>query len=180
MTPRELEEYRALRDTIRERGTARLWIAVIGLAVWTALTLAAAALGEPPASSLVTLLFLVAVFEVIFSVHTAVERVGRYIQVFYEAADEAARWEHTAMAFGPTSRGAGPMDALFSPLFLVATLFNLLPTVVTAPVPVEWIVIGIVHVLFVVRIAGARRASAKQRAVDLQRFREMRAANGRG
>jgi len=29
MTPRELEEYRALRHTIRERGTARVWIFVI-------------------------------------------------------------------------------------------------------------------------------------------------------
>ena len=31
MTPRELEEYRALRETIRERGTARVWIFVVGL-----------------------------------------------------------------------------------------------------------------------------------------------------
>ena len=30
MTARELEEYRALRATIRERGTARVWIFVVG------------------------------------------------------------------------------------------------------------------------------------------------------
>jgi hypothetical protein len=100
MTPRELEQYRALRDTIRERGTARLWVALIGLAGWTAMTLAVAALAQPPVLSLLTLLFLVAVFEVIFSIHTAVERVGRYIQVFHEADDEVARWEQAAMSFG--------------------------------------------------------------------------------
>src|SRR4051812_47842829 len=140
MTPRELEEYRALRDTIRERSTARLWIATVGLAVWTALTVAVAALAEPPVASLLTLFFLVAAFEVMYSIHTAVERIGRYIQVFHEAPNEPARWEHAAMSFGQMpsdgrpSPGAHPLDALFSPLFLVATLFNLLPVVVATPI----------------------------------------------
>src|SRR5947208_14124487 len=34
MTARELEEYRALRATIRERGTARVWIFVVGFGLW--------------------------------------------------------------------------------------------------------------------------------------------------
>src|SRR5437867_12947540 len=44
MTPRELEEYRALRATIRERGTARIWIFVVGLLGWAGLVTATAAL----------------------------------------------------------------------------------------------------------------------------------------
>ena len=107
MTPRELEEYRALRDTIRERSTARLWIVVLGLGGWCGLTLATAALTPVPAASLVPLLFLAAVFEVICSINTAVERVGRYVQVFHEPEDQAAAWERTAMAFGRTFPGAG-------------------------------------------------------------------------
>jgi hypothetical protein len=181
MTARELEEYKALRATIRERGTTRLWIAVVGLAVWTALTLATAALATPPVVSLLTLLLLVAVFEAVFSIHTAVERVGRYIQVFLEDDEGGAKWEHTAMAFGPKGnrpRGAAPIDALFSPIFLVATLFNLVPLMVSPAVTVEWAVIGAVHALFVVRIVAARRAAATQRAADLERFRELKRLPG--
>ena len=44
MTTRELEEYRTLRDTIRERGTARVWVFLAGLVAWGALTIATAAL----------------------------------------------------------------------------------------------------------------------------------------
>ena len=43
LTPRELEEYRALRDTIRERGTTRVWIVLAGLVAWAGLVLATAA-----------------------------------------------------------------------------------------------------------------------------------------
>ena len=49
MTPREIEEYRALRDTIRERGTARIWVFLAGLVAWGALTTATAALAALPA-----------------------------------------------------------------------------------------------------------------------------------
>jgi hypothetical protein len=182
MTERELEEYRALRDTIRERSTARLWITLVGLAAWTALTLTTAVLALPPIVALLTLLLLVAVFELVFSIHTAVERIGRYIQVFLEDDGAAARWEHTAMDFGrvrnepPGNERAAtaPLDALFSPIFLVATLLNLVPVMIAAPVPVEWIVIGAVHLLFAVRIVAARRAAGEQRALDLGRFRKLK------
>src|SRR3954465_15690792 len=42
MADRDVEEYKALRATIRQRGTARAWIFVAGLAAWAALTLATA------------------------------------------------------------------------------------------------------------------------------------------
>src|SRR5947208_9263461 len=77
MTPRELEEYSALRATIRERGTARVWVFLAGLALWAALTIATAALVSLPVAALLPLLTLAATFEMVFALHTAVERIGR-------------------------------------------------------------------------------------------------------
>ena len=34
MTPREVQEYTALRATIRERGTARIWVFLALLVAW--------------------------------------------------------------------------------------------------------------------------------------------------
>ena len=44
MTLAEQEEYRSLRATIRERGTARVWVFVGGIVAWAALITATAAL----------------------------------------------------------------------------------------------------------------------------------------
>ena len=84
MTPREVEEYRALRATIRERGTARVWIFVAGLAAWAASAIATTALAAPPLATLLPLLVLAAGFEALVTVHIGVERIGRYVQVFLE------------------------------------------------------------------------------------------------
>ena len=77
MTPREQEEYKALRSTIRERGTARPWMALCGFVAWAALLLATAALSAPPVASIVPLLVLAAAFECVFALHVGVERIGR-------------------------------------------------------------------------------------------------------
>lgn len=173
MTPRELHEYEALRATIRERGTARHWILLAGLVAWAALTLLVSAFGADPVEVLLPLFVLVATFELVFALHTGVERVGRYIQVYYEADAETAQWEHVAMAFGRRFGGSG-MDALFSPLFWLATLFNLVPVVLMSPDPAEWAVLGALHVLVVWRVLSARAQAAGQRAIDLERFTQLR------
>src|SRR5438093_11025076 len=111
MTVREQEEYSALRATIRERGTTRVWIFVIGLIGWAALTVVTAALASPPVAVLLPLLILAVTFEAVFALHVGVERIGRYLQVFYEA--DASGWEHAAMSFGPPA-GAIATDALFA------------------------------------------------------------------
>ncbi len=172
MTPRELEEYRALRDTIRDRGTARHWIIVIAFGVWAALGLASAVIALP-ALTLVPLLVLVASFEVVFTLHTGVERVGRYLQVFYEQPGDQAAWEHVAMAYG-RAFGGGSIDALFSPIFAAATLLNFVPVALSGSVAVDWTIVGAVHMLFIVRIWSARRQAAGQRAVDLERFSRLK------
>src|SRR5262245_27009434 len=95
MTPREQEEYSALRATIRERGTARVWLLTIGVITWAALALVTVALALPPVAALLPLLVLVATFEGVFALHVGVERIGRYLLVFH--GDE---WERTAGTFG--------------------------------------------------------------------------------
>jgi hypothetical protein len=174
MTARELEEYRTLRSTILQRGTARMCIVVAGLGVWAALTVAGATLTQTPAATLVPLLFLAATFEVVFALHTGVERVGRYLQVFYERDGEAS-WERTAMAFGRTFKSGG-IDALFSPVFWVATLLNLLPAFLNGPMAIDSVIVAAVHLLFSLRIWTARTQSGRQRALDLQRFEQLRDA----
>jgi hypothetical protein len=77
MTPREAAEYRALRATIRERGTARLWFVLVGFLGWAALHIASSGLVTPLVSWLVPLLILAITFEIVESLHTGVERVGR-------------------------------------------------------------------------------------------------------
>lgn len=172
MTPRELQEYCALRDTIRERGTARHWVVIAGLGLWAALALASSVIALP-ALTLLPLLVLVASFEVVFVLHTGVERVGRYIQVFYEEPGDHGAWEQVAMAYG-RAFGGGAIDALFSPIFAVATLLNFVPVALSGTVAIDWTIVGAVHMLFIVRVWAAKRQASGQRATDLERFTRLK------
>ncbi len=174
MNPREIEEYRALRDTIRERSTTRVWIALVGLTAWAALTVTSGALAELPIATLLPLLVLALTFEIVFALHTGVERVGRYLQVFFE--DEAADrgWEHQAMAFGRQFPGSGP-DPLFSTCFWAAVVLNLIPAAIARPAAIEWAVVGAGHAIVAARILVARRRAGGQRALDQDRFKRLKA-----
>ena len=92
MTPRAIEEFRVLRDTVRSRGTARVWVFLAGLVSWGALTIATASLAALPVATFLPLLILAITFEAVFSLHVGVERIGRYIQVFLE--DDGNGREH--------------------------------------------------------------------------------------
>ena len=174
MTAREQEEYRELRATIRERGTARLWTFLIGLSAWAGLTLAVLALASIPAAAILPLFVLAGTFEVVFALHVSVERIGRYIQVFYEETDDSGRkWEHTAMAFGRALVGTGA-DPLFAALFSLAILFNFVTSVSAGATRVELGVTGAAHTLVLVRVISARRLAARQRPADLERFRQIK------
>ena len=170
MTSRELAEYSALRDTIRERGTARVWVFLGGLVAWAALTVATAALGALPVATLPPLLVLAGAFEAVFSLHVGVERIGRYVQVFFE---EEAGWEHVAMAIGRPLVGAS-IDPLFAVLFILATILNFIAVIVAEPVRIEVIVVGTAHLLLIVRVLAARWVAARQRAADLERFQQIK------
>jgi hypothetical protein len=103
-----------------------------------------------------------------------VERIGRYLQVFYED-----RWEQTAMAFGAPLAGTGS-DPLFTLFFGLATICNFGPVLLAEPMRVELAVVGGAHALFVVRLVVARRVASRQRAADVDRFRSMRNDDQRG
>lgn len=171
MTPREIEEYRALRATIRERGSLRIVLFLVTIIAWAAATIATAALAALPVATMLPLFLLAAGLESLLALHTGVERVGRYLQVFY-AEDGAREWERTSMAYGRAHAG-GP-DPLFSLFFCVATLLNFVPVLIAEPVRLELEVVGTAHVLLLIRIAVARHTAARQRAVDLERFQRLR------
>jgi hypothetical protein len=170
MSTHQQEEYRALRRTISQRGTAKAWILVTGIIGWAALTMATAALASLPVATFLPLLVLAVTFEAIFSLHVGIERIGRYLQVFHE---DATGWEHTAMAFGRPLKGTGT-DPLFAAHFLLATLLNIVPALLAEPVQLELTVVGFAHLLFVARLVLAWRSAGRQRASDLKRFEEMR------
>ena len=137
MTPADVEEYRALRATIRERGTTRVWVFTVGLVGWAGLTVATAALGGVPVATLVPLLVLAGTFEAVFALHIGVERIGRYIQAFHESDS----WERTISAFGRGVHGSAT-DPLFVWVFAVATLLNFVPVMLAGPVAIEVYAIG--------------------------------------
>ena len=182
-----VEEFRALRATIRERATLRLGLAAAGLAAWAALHVAVQAWLPSPVTLLVPLLVLAGAFEAIFALHVGVERIGRYLQVTYEApSDEGPRWEHTAEAFGRAATDpAGKLDALFGVAFVSATLLNLVPVVLLTAgsgqgdpgVFAELALYGGLHLVFIVRVARARRFATRQRAQELGVFERLSRPN---
>lgn len=169
-------EYEALRSTIRERGTARLCVGVAGLAAWGALAMVLLIAGLSGAVVLVPLVVLVATFEINFFIHTGVERIGRYLQVFHEERTDSLGWETTAMNYGARfSSGAGPaLDPLFSFIFFSAATVNFLSSLTVFEMRYDWLAVSLVaHLAFNYRIVRARRFSVTQRAIELEHFRSL-------
>lgn len=173
-TPFRELEFAALRATIRERGTVRLILTWTTFGLWAALLLAALVWAIVPAAFLAPLLVLAVGFETAFAVHTGVERVGRYLQVFFEkdvaGAPGPGGWETTAMTFG--QRFPGGPDPLFSLLFVLAAVLNGV-LAVSGGVPAEQIGVGVFHAAFVIRVIVAGRRAGRQRAQDLERFQTL-------
>ena len=159
------EEYAALRATIRERGTARMFLLPVTFAIWAGVAVATTAVIQLPIGALLPLVVLAAGFEAIYALHINVERIGRYLQVFHEPQ---GGWEHVAMEFGQRFPGRGP-DALFSTLFLMATAINYLPVALGGTTP-ELVAGGLLHLLLAFHIGTARSRASQQRQKDLERF----------
>jgi hypothetical protein len=191
------EEYRALRATIRERGTARPIVMTLTVVSWAGVNVWLQSAGAAPLLSLAALVILDAGFEAVFSMHVGVERIGRYLQTRYESAN-GPRWEHAAMTPPPPASGK-PADSLFSTVFLLAACLNLVlacwAVVAVSPIaqavtssgatldtpgvadiswtPFPMISIGMLvaaHALFVARVFSARTFAAGQRERELQFF----------
>jgi hypothetical protein len=172
-------EYTALRETIRSRGGARPLAFLLGIVAWAAVLAAVLVWVSTPVASVVPLLILLATFEVVRSLHLGVERIGRYIQVFFEedpatgAATAPPAWEHTAMAFGPSLPGAG-VHPYFLAIFLMATAVNFLAVLLPSLVLVELSTLAVPHVAFVIWLVRCDVAMRKQRATELARFRVLK------
>src|SRR5262245_7778150 len=97
-------EYVILRRTIAHRGALRPVLVLCGLAIWAALLIAVLALLPYPVAAAIPLLVLAVTFELIRPLHFGAERIGRYLQVFYEeigdpnrALSDTPSWERVAM-----------------------------------------------------------------------------------
>jgi hypothetical protein len=152
----------------------RIVLLPVTLIAWAALVTCILLVGSLPVAALFSLSVLLAGFEAIHALHVGVERIGRYIQVYYEADSSGARWETTAMAVGPALPGGG-IDPLFTVVFVAATVLNMIPALVPLPSDIEVAIVTPLHLLFIVRVVRARGAAARQRAVELESFRGLRA-----
>jgi hypothetical protein len=174
-------EYRALRAAIAARGQLRASLALAGLLGWAGV-LAATLIALPyPLAAALPLTLLLATFEVIRPLHAGAERIGRYLQVFFEERSGAAgseslappAWEQTAMRFGPALPGAAG-HPLLVPVFAIAAVVNFLAVVLPGPLPIELVLMAVPHAAFLGWLIVADRTMRGQRARELARFRELR------
>ena len=182
-----LEEFRQLRATIRERGTARAVVSVITFVSWAALAVASTGVGIAPLTALAPLVALAGGFEVMFALHVGAERIGRYVFVFYErsGADPAMpKWESTIASFGRTPAAASPrVTALAEVTFIAAALTNLIAALgaFTVPAvtrhyldgPLPKLATVVLHALVIARILQAARQARRQRDTDTAAFTEI-------
>lgn len=171
-------EYLVLRETIARRGTIRPILVLVGMGIWGALLIAVLVLLPYPIAAAIPLVVLLITFEVIRPLHFGAERIGRYLQVFYEEAGEPDRsfcdtpsWERVAMSFGAVPGVGG--HPLFVPLFLIATGVNYLAVLLPRPVAVEMSVMAVPHLAFIAWLVLSDRAMRSQRSIELARLRAM-------
>lgn len=175
-----ITEYRALRSTIATRGHLRLGLFLGGLVAWAALLLTELAIFPNPLLALLPLIVLIGTFEAIRSLHFGVERIGRYLQVFFEEPAVSAvhpwdppAWERAVIHLGGQVPGAAG-HPLFAPIFTVATLMNLSAVFLPDPLPAEWIPLTLLHGAFLGWMLYVDRGVRTQRAHDEGRFRDIR------
>jgi hypothetical protein len=169
----QASEFTVLRQTIASRGTVRVVLLVVTLLGWAALAVVLLLFSVLPVAVVYPLAVLAAGFEGIHALHVGVERIGRYLQVYFEGEPDGPRWETTVVSVGPALPGGG-IDPLFAVLFSCAAVLNLIPALLLQPIPIEIGVLGALHLAFVVRVVRARGAAARQRAVELESFRALR------
>lgn len=173
MSPSQ-SEFTVLRQTIAARGTVRMILLPVTVIGWTSITAALLqGLTVPGLLPLVPLSVLIAGFEAIHALNVGVERIGRYLQVYYEGRVDGPMWETTAMSVGPGLPGGG-IDPLFAVVFIAASALNLALAAPELRTMTEIVTIVPVHAIFWIRVIRARGAAARQRAVDLETYRAVK------
>lgn len=169
-----LVEFRALRDTIRERGTTRVVLVTVACVAWASLAAAIVLVAPVALLLLLPLVVLSAGFEVNFSMHLGIERIGRYLQVAFE--EPGGGWETASLEFARRF-SIKSVDPLFFWVFVAAVSGNFLCVLLTNAVTMDLAVVTLVHVGVLLRFVLARRTAAGLRADDLARFREVLGAD---
>jgi hypothetical protein len=171
-------EYLVLRRTIAQRGALRHVLVVSGIGVWAVTLTAVLVWMRELLAFQIPLIVLLATFEAIRPLHFGAERIGRYLQVFYEESGEPERpfrdtpsWERVAMRFG-TVPGVGG-HPLFVPVFVLATAVNYMASITLRPGYVDHVVNGVIHAAFGAWMLSANRAMKKQREIELERMRQI-------
>jgi hypothetical protein len=172
-------EYVILRRTIAQRGTLRPILLTLGIGFWALVLTVVIAWVPYPAAAAIPLLVLAATFEAIRPLHFGAERIGRYLQVFYEEDGDPNRplrdtpsWERVAMSFGRVPGVGG--HPLFVPVFFLAAVTNYLAVIVPGPLPLEMGVMAVPHAAAVAWFVAAHVAMKRQRDVELARLRELK------
>jgi hypothetical protein len=172
-----LQEYRSLRETIQTRGSLRFTLAAVTWFVWAALSLWCWTSVAGPVAGLVPLFVLVGGFETVLSIHTGVERIGRYVQrTFENGGARAPAWEHVAVTMGPRWLSPGGLDPVFSLVFVAAAWLNFIPSAAGAD-RLQLAIVAATHVAFVLRVVMARRFVARQRAADIAALESVISSN---
>ena len=173
MSPSQ-SEFTVLRQTIAARGTVRMILLPVTVIGWTSVTAALLqGLTVPGLLALVPLSVLIAGFEAIHALNVGVERIGRYLQVYYEGRVDGPMWETTAMSVGPGLPGGG-IDPLFTVVFIAASALNLTLAAPELRTMTEIVTVVPMHAIFWIRVIRARGAAARQRAVDLETYRAVK------
>lgn len=170
-------EFSALRTTIASRGTVRVVLVPLSIAAWATLARGGFLPSPLGLTALVPLAVLFAGFEAVRALHVAIERIGRYLQVFHEgrpgSREDLPKWETTAMADGARLPGAG-VDPLFTWVFVGATLVNAGLALGASERSLDAVAVLAAHAALVGRMWYARRAAALQRAHDLAHFTRLK------
>lgn len=172
-------EFLVLRQTIQSRGGTRPLVLLSGISAWAVVLVAVLAWLPNPLASAVPLVLLAATFEVLRTLHLGVERIGRYIQVFYEESPGGSpptgtpAWEHTAMHLGPSLPGAGG-HPYFMAVILVAVVVNFLAVLFPGPLSVELSSMAVPHLTLIAWMVHCDRGMRTQRATELARYRALR------
>ena len=172
-------EYLVLRRTIAQRGALRHILVVCGTGTWALSLTAVLVWLAYPVAFLIPLLTLVATFEAIRPLHFGAERIGRYLQVFYEEMGEAERplgdtpsWERVAMRFGAVPGVGG--HPLFLPVFVLAASVNFMAAIYHRPGLLDHMLLALIHAVFGGWMFTAHGAMKKQREIELNRMRHLR------
>jgi hypothetical protein len=167
-----VQEFRALRDTIRERGTIRMVLVTVACVAWGGLAVAVMLVAPVALLLLLPLVVLATGFEINFALHLGIERVGRYLQVAFEERSAVPGWETASLQFATRFVVRGP-DPLLIWIFVAAVAGNYVCVLLTNAEPTDLGVVTLIHLGLLSRFAVARRTVRAQRQDDLARFREL-------